>query len=223
MELGLYLLEHGKVLDDLLGKGISSAGEVCEDREEAGRAVGGFGRLLQPVGGETTGEAARIVVGGADSRAALPCRGSCACGGRHGSAVGAQADCAVKGELPQTRSAPSKLKQVDWTGVDDVKCGCISSDVTKLVGVSSKLPEFRELGSERRGAPHYLLHSAAKSPDERQSVTGSRLVRLGRRPLAVPYDAIPTTTPCYEDASSFISVLAMSIGTVFHGTLLSNS
>ena len=83
VEFGFYLLEHGEVLDDLFWKGIDSTCEVCEGGEEAGRAVGSFRRLLQPMCGETAGKAARIVVCRADSGAPLPCRGSCACSGRH--------------------------------------------------------------------------------------------------------------------------------------------
>lgn len=46
MELCLDFLEHGEVLDDLLGKSIDSACEVRERGEETRRAAGGFGRLF---------------------------------------------------------------------------------------------------------------------------------------------------------------------------------
>lgn len=46
MELCLDFLEHGEVLDHLLWEGVNSAGKVGEGREEAGRAVGSFRRLL---------------------------------------------------------------------------------------------------------------------------------------------------------------------------------
>ena len=113
VELGLYLLEHGEVLNDLFWKRIDGACEVCEGGEEARRAVGGFGRLLHPVCSETAGEATRIVVGRSDSGTTLPCRSSCACSGRH-RGYGNPGLGATENELPQTRSTQSRVGVLGW-------------------------------------------------------------------------------------------------------------
>lgn len=109
MKLGFYLLEHGEVLNDLLGESINSACEMCQGGEEAGRAVGGFRRLLHPMRSETAGEAARIVVGRPDSGATLPCRRPRACSGWHCSGGSSGLVAPFEGELPRTRSAQSRV------------------------------------------------------------------------------------------------------------------
>jgi hypothetical protein len=57
---------------------------VCEGGQEAGRAVGSFGRLLHPARSEPSGKGARIVVGRSDRSPPLPGRRSSACCRGHG-------------------------------------------------------------------------------------------------------------------------------------------
>jgi hypothetical protein len=84
VQFGLDFLKERKVLDYLLGKSIDGAGEMCKGGEEAGRAVGGFGRLLQAVRSESSGKGARIVIGRSNRGPALSGRRSCARRRRHG-------------------------------------------------------------------------------------------------------------------------------------------
>lgn len=113
VKLGFYLFEHGKMLDDLFRKGINSTCEVCEGGEEAGRVVGRFRCLFQPMCSEPAGKAARIIIRRPDSGAALPCRSSCACSGRHCSGGSSGLVARRRDERPQTRSAQGKVAKLD--------------------------------------------------------------------------------------------------------------
>jgi hypothetical protein len=100
VELGFDLLEHGEVVDDLLGKGIDGGGKVCERGQEARRAVGGLWCLLEPVGSESPSKSARIVVGRPHGGSALSGGRAGARCGRHGGWTGARAgDGATTGAL----------------------------------------------------------------------------------------------------------------------------
>lgn len=89
VEFRLDFLEHGEMLDYLLWECVDGACKVCEGRQEAGRAVGSFGRLLHPARCEPAGEGARIVVCRSDRSPPLSRRRSGACGRGHGGCEGA--------------------------------------------------------------------------------------------------------------------------------------
>jgi hypothetical protein len=116
MELGFHLLEHGEVVDDLLWKGIDGARKMCQGWQEARRAAGRFWCLLEPAGGESAGESARIVVCRPHGSSALSCRRSGARGRRHGAWTSAE----LVTELGRARSVKKRMRRRVGRVLNDV-------------------------------------------------------------------------------------------------------